>query len=159
MLRRKVAEPRSARSSSIPKSTANGTLLSASLILATSASPSMPLSATVAFSGIRGLDNNCCAVRQHLGDSGGDLGRVITGSDYRIGADLRCMLDHDVKSVRERLFTKPGPHGDVTADDGLQVRADRGKDIARADNNAADHAQVLHDAIIRQLECRCHHLM
>src|SRR5712691_10303451 len=159
MLRRNVAEPRSACSSSIPKSVANGTLFIACLIFVISASLSVPLSSTVALSGTGRLDDNSGTVGENFGHAGREFGGVVTRSDDSVGADLCCVLDHDLKSIDTSLFTERGPDRDVPADDGLQRSADRRKDVARADDNPADHAEVLHDAIIRQLECRCYHLM
>src|SRR6266536_2079751 len=159
MLRRNLADPRSACSSSIPRSVANGTLLIACLILVISASLSVPLSSTVALSGTGRLDDNRGAVGENFGHASREFRRVVTRSDDRVGTDLCCVLDHDLKSIDTSLFTERGPDRDVPADNGLQRRADRRKDVARADDNPADHAEVLHDAIIRQVECRCHHLM
>ena len=76
-----------------------------------------------------------------------------------IVSDFGGVLNHDVESIATCLFAQLGKHGDVSADKGLQSRSDRGEDISRAHDDAAHNTEVLHDAVIRQLESSGDHLM
>jgi len=54
--------------------------------------------------------------------------------------------NHDLEGVASGLFTHIRPESYVAADESLERRADRGKDIARAHDDAAHYAEILRDA-------------
>src|SRR6185437_9733099 len=87
-------------------------------------------SGTITLAGIGRLNDYGGTVSQHLGNSGSQLGRVVTGSDYGVGAYFRCVLNHDLKSILARLFAKLGPDRDVAADYGLQRCSQSREDVA-----------------------------
>jgi hypothetical protein len=62
------------------------------------------------------------------------------------------MREHQVERVAARLLAELRQQRDVAADDGLQARADGTQQRARADDDAAEHAQRPLDAVTVQRE-------
>src|SRR5437660_12350234 len=67
----------------------------------------------------RGLDENCCAISEHLGDTLHDLGGVITDADYGVGAQLLGVLQHQREGLFAGALAEIGEQSDVSADQGL----------------------------------------
>ena len=53
-----------------------------------------------------GLDVDCGAVSEHLGDALHDLGGVVAGADHGVAAQFRCMLQHEVEGLGARLLAQ-----------------------------------------------------
>src|SRR4029453_12981339 len=74
-------------------------------------------------------------------------------------AHFRRVLNHDVKSVRACLFAKSGPRSNVATDECLQRSANVDKEISRANDDATNHPEILHYAIVWNFKGSGHHLM
>src|SRR5262245_14740800 len=68
------------------------------------------------------------------------------------------MVQHQLKCVFTRPFAQLGVEGDVAASECPEGRANVAHNAARSNDNAADDAEVLHDAAVRQFEGSRHGL-
>src|SRR5580658_1997841 len=100
------------------------------------------------------LDLHGCAVAKNLGYPRRDFRRVVAHADDRVGAELVGVGDHVAKGVVARPFAQFGVDGDVAAEQTLDAGADVSDNRARADNNAADDAEILQHAIAGNFERR-----
>src|SRR5262245_17983437 len=97
------------------------------------------------------LHNDRGAIRQHLGDAGGDLVGVVPDADDGVGPQLLRLLEHEPEGVSPGLLTEGGVKGDVAAEEGLNRRADCPDDAPRSDHDLPDEAEVACDAITGKL--------
>ena len=57
------------------------------------------------------------------------------------------MEGHHGVGVLARFFAEFGEESDVASYEGLEACADRGEDVAGADDDAADYAEIADDAV------------
>jgi hypothetical protein len=96
--------------------------------------------------------DNGGAVGQDLGDSVHDFVGVVAEGDDGVGAELGGVEAHHCEGVLAGLFAEFGEEGDVAADDGLNFGAEGGDDVSRADDDAADYAEIADDAVVGNFE-------
>ena len=64
------------------------------------------------------------AVREHFRDALHHFGRVVTGADYRISAQFRGVLQHQVESLGPGLLAQLGQQSDIATENSLQTGPD-----------------------------------
>src|SRR5205807_5182124 len=93
------------------------------------------------------LDHYGRAISQDLGNALHDLRSVIPHAYHGVGAELGCMLQHQIEGVLAGLFAKLGQQRDVPANQGLKAGANRAEQRTGTDNNAAHDSQAAYDLV------------
>ncbi len=99
-----------------------------------------------------GFDDDCGAVGEDLGDTLHDFVGVVAEGDDAVGAELCGVEGHHGVGVLAGLFAELGEEGDVAADQGLEAGSNGGEDVAGADDDATDDAEVADDAVTGNLQ-------
>src|SRR5258708_1244336 len=116
------------------------------------------LSATRQRSRLRNaLSLDSCPVREHLGDALHHLGGVVAHSDDRVCSVLGGMLQQQLERIFARLLAEIRQNGDVSADNGLQSRAEISDHAPRAHDNSPHDAIISHHPIARYFQARRNH--
>src|SRR5260370_22465148 len=97
------------------------------------------------------------AVGQNFGDALHHFGGVVAHSDHRVGSVLACMLQQQFERIFARLLAKIRQNGDVSADNGLQRRAEISHHAPRAHDNSSYDAKVSHHPVAGHFHPGCNH--
>src|SRR5882757_3445747 len=98
------------------------------------------------------FDDDGGSVGEDLGDALHDFVGVVTEGDDGVGAELCGVEGHHGVGVLAGLFAELCEERDVAADQGLETGSDGGEDVAGADDDATDNADVADDAVTGNLE-------
>src|SRR6185503_3129789 len=118
-----------------------------------------PLIRSFAIAAVGRFNYHRGAITKHLSYTSRNLSGVIARSDDGVSADLRRMLDHDVKGIRTSFLAHLCPDGDIASHHLLKCGAERSNDVARSHYDPAYHTESLRHMKVRQIESRGHHLM
>src|SRR5262245_7241315 len=101
------------------------------------------LLANASYGGLRRdwRDDDSSAVAEHLGDALHELRGVVADADHRVRTHLLGMIEHHVEGLGPRPLAELREQRDVAADEGLQRSADGPENRARANRDAAHHAE------------------
>src|SRR5260370_3987246 len=98
------------------------------------------------------LNNDRGSVGEHLGYALHDFGGVVTSTNDRIRAQLRCMFNHDLKSFAAGALAELSKQANVAAHQSLQTGADRPDDRTRTHSDATHDTEVLRRTIVVHLK-------
>src|SRR5260370_1057467 len=96
-------------------------------------------------------------VGQDFSDALHHFGGVVAHSDDRVCSVLGGMLQQQFKRIFARLLAKIRQNGDVSADNGLQRRAEISDHAPRAHDNSPHDAKISHHPIARYFQAGCNH--
>ncbi len=101
------------------------------------------------------FDHHGSAICENFGDALHDFVGVVAEGDDRVGSELSGMKRHHGVGVLAGFFAELGEKSDVATNESLQASADRGEDVARADDDAADDTEIANDAMTRDFKGSC----
>ncbi len=100
------------------------------------------------------LDLDGGAVGQDLGDALHHFGGVVAHADDSVCSVIAGVLQEKFVGVFASFLAKIGENRDVSADDGLQRRAEVSDDAARPDDDAAHDPEIANDTVTGEFGTR-----
>jgi len=103
---------------------------------------------------VRLLEADGSSVGEDLGRALGEFGSVIPHTDDRVSPDLVGVLDHSIEGFHSSVLADVGPLFYVAADNRFQPANDAAANAGRANDDAADDAEIFSDLSALYVEAR-----